>query len=185
MKEPALGMIEFKSIARGIFATDAIAKKAPVKILNTNPICPGKYMVMFAGEVADVEESLKAGNHAGKDLVINDLFLPYIHREVIPAITGTTLIKEFDAIGIIETFSIASCVIGADKAAKASPAKLVEIRLANGLGGKGYFVMTGALADLEASIEAAKEHIQAEGLLAGCEIIAAPHSDLIEKGVYW
>lgn len=185
MNQPALGMIELNSVARGILATDAIAKKAPVEILSTNPICPGKYMIIFAGEVADVEESLKAGLESGNDGIINHLFLPQIHLDVIPAVAGTTEIKEFDALGIIETFSIASCIIGADLAAKTSPAKLVEVRLANGLGGKGYFVMTGKLADIEASIDAAKEHIKTEGLLAGCEIIAAPHPDLIAQGIYW
>lgn len=185
MIKPALGLIEFKSIAKGIFATDAIAKKASVEILSTNPVCPGKYIVIFAGEVADVEESLKAGLEAGDDLVVNDLFIPNLHPDVIPAISGATEIKEFGAIAVIETFSVASCVVGADLAAKASAIKLIEIRLANGLGGKGYFVMTGTLADIEASVEAAKEYIKAEGLLAGAEIIAAPHPDLIEKGVYW
>lgn len=184
MQKPALGLIEFNSVARGMYATDAIAKKAPVTILNSNPICPGKYMVIFAGEVADVEESLKAGVSVGDDGVINKLFLPQIHLDVIPAVAGTTEIKKFDAVGIIETFSIASCIVGADLAAKESAAKLVEIRLANGLGGKGYFVMTGKLADIEASIDVAKEHIKTEGLLAGCEIIPAPHPDLIEE-IYW
>lgn len=185
VKEPALGLIEFKSVARGIITTDAIAKKAPVKILDTHPICPGKYVVIFAGEVADVEESMKAGIKVGGDLVVNELFLPYVHRDIIPAITGTTVIENFGAIGVIETFSIASCVVAADKAAKETPAKMVEIRLANGLGGKGYFVLTGDLADVEASIAVAKGHTQSEGMLAGCEIIPAPHPDLINKGIYW
>lgn len=185
MIEPALGLIEFKSIAKGVFATDALAKKAPVKILTTNPICPGKYMVVFAGEVADVEESLRAGVTAGGDMVINELFIPYLHQDIIPAISGATQIKKFGAIGIIEAFSVASCVMAADIAAKATPIKLVELRLANGLGGKGFFVLTGELADVEASVAAAKEYIKGEGLLAGSEIIASPHPDLVEKGVYW
>ncbi len=182
---PALGMIEFKSIAKGVFATDAIAKKAPVKILTTNPVCPGKYIVIFAGDVADIEESLQAGLAAGSDMVINDLFIPNIHHDIIPAIAGTTDIKNYDAIAIVETFSVASCVIGADRAAKETPIKLIEMRLANGLGGKGFFVMTGTLSDIEASTASAKEYISKEGLLAGCEIIPAPHADLIEKGIYW
>ena len=185
MAEPALGMIEFKSIAKGIFATDAIAKKAAVKIISTNPVCPGKYMVIFAGAVSEVEESLQAGLGAGGDMVINSLFLPYLHEDVIPAISGATKIEKFGAIGVIETFSIVSCVMGADRAAKTAPIKLVEIRLANGLGGKGYFVMTGELADVEVSVAAAIEYIKTEGLLAGSEIIASPHPDLIDKGVYW
>jgi microcompartment protein CcmL/EutN len=185
MKEPALGLIEFKSIAKGIFATDAIVKKAPVRLLSTNPVCPGKYLVIFAGEVADVEESLKAGIAAGGDMVINELFLPYVHLDIIPAISGATEIKEFGAVGVIESFSVASCIAAADIAAKNSPVKLVEIRLANGLGGKAFFVLTGELSDVEVSILAAKEYIALEGLLAGCEIIASPHKDLIEKGMYW
>lgn len=185
MSEPALAMIEFKSIARGIIATDAIAKKAPCRILSSHPICPGKYLVTFAGEVADVEESLKAGLEIGGDLVINSLFLPQVHLDVLPAITATIEIKVFGAIGIIESFSVASCVVGADLAAKASDAKLVELRLANGLGGKAYFVITGKLADVEASIAAAKYYIEFEGLLTAAEIIASPHPDLLARGVYW
>jgi microcompartment protein CcmL/EutN len=73
----------------------------------------------------------------------------------------------------------------ADIAAKATPIQLVEIRLANGLGGKGYFVMTGMLADVEASLEAAKQFVKEQGMLASCELIPSPHPDLIDKGMYW
>lgn len=183
--KPALGLIEFKSIAKGIFATDALVKKAPVTILSTNPICPGKHMVIFAGDVADVEEALAAGIEAAGDMVVNELFLANIHQDVIPAISACSQIEKFGAIGIVEAFSVASCVNGADIAAKTAPIKLVEIRLANGLGGKGYFTLTGELADVEAAVASAKEFIAKEGLLAGCEIIASPHPDLIAKGMYW
>lgn len=185
MKEPALGVIEFKSIAKGIFATDAMAKKAPIRIVSTNPICPGKYLIIIAGEVADVCEAMTAGIEAGGDMIVNELFLPFLHEDIIPAISGSVDIEKFDAIGIIETFSVASCVAAADIAAKNAPIKLVEIRLANGLGGKAFFVMTGELSDIESSLEVAKEHIKEEGLLAGCEIIASPHIDVLKKGLYW
>ncbi|HAZ11522.1 MAG: hypothetical protein A2X86_14125 [Bdellovibrionales bacterium GWA2_49_15] len=183
--EPAIAMIELKSIAKGILATDALVKKAPVRILETHPICPGKYMILFAGEVGDVEEALKAGVAAGGDGIINDLFLPYVHRDIIPAITGTQEVKEFGAIGVIETFSIVSTVMAADIAAKMAPVRLTEIRLAQGLGGKGYFIMTGELFDVEAALEAARNHAAKEGMLAACEIIQSPHPDLISKGIYW
>ncbi len=185
LKEPAIGLLEFKSVARGIFTTDAIAKKAPIKILETHPICPGKYMCLFAGEVADVNESLQEGIKVAGDLLVNDLFLPHVHRDVIPAITGTNHIEEYGSIGVIETFSITSCVVAADIAIKNAPIDLVEIRLANGLGGKAYFVMTGDLADVESSLEAAKKYVSEEGLLTAAELIPAPHPDLIAQGVYW
>lgn len=185
MKEPALGMIEFKSIARGILSTDAMVKKSPVRLLTSNAICPGKYMIIIAGNVADVEESLNAGLEIGRDLVINHLFIPNIHPDIIPSITATTHVKTFKSIAIIETFSIASCVVAADIAAKTTHIQLIEMRLANGLGGKGYFVMTGELTDIQAAHDAAVAHVKKEGLLAGSAIIPDPHPDLIEKGVYW
>jgi len=185
MKEPALGMIEYKSVAKGIYSCDAMVKKAPVRIIETHPICPGKYITIICGQVADVEEAMKAGIESGKDMVIADLFLPHVHRSVIPAMAGAIKIESFGSVGIIESFSAAVCVQAADIAAKATPIQLVEIRLANGLGGKGYFVMTGELADVEDSLESAKQFVKEQGMLAACELIAAPHPDLINKGLYW
>lgn len=182
---PALALIELNSVAKGILVTDAVAKKAPVDILETHPICPGKYLVLFAGDVGPVEESLKEGIARGSDSVVNDLFLPNLHSDVVPAITGCTHIEEYISIGVVETFSVASCVVAADIAAKTANVKLVEVRLANGLGGKAYLVMTGDLHSVEASVEAASKFVISEGALAGREIIAAPHPDLIEKGMYW
>ncbi|MBF0105978.1 MAG: BMC domain-containing protein [Deltaproteobacteria bacterium] len=185
MKDPALGIIEFKSVAKGIKATDDMVKKAPVTVIETHPVCPGKYLIMIGGEVAAVEESMKAGLETGGDMVINHIFLPHIHPSVIPALTGTARVEKFESLGVIETFSVAACVEAADIAAKATPVQLVEIRLANGLGGKAYFVMTGSLPDMESSLERAKDYIKKTGMLAGCELIASPHSEMIEKGVYW
>ena len=185
MKEPALGMIEYKSVAKGITSCDAMVKKAPVRIIETHPVCPGKYITIICGEVADVEEAMKAGIESGKDMVIADLFLPHVHHSVIPALAGATKIEKFGSVGVIESFSVAACVQAADIAAKATPIQLVEIRLANGLGGKGYFVMTGELADIEDSLEAAKQFVKEQGMLAACELIAAPHRDLIDKALYW
>ncbi len=185
MKEPAIGLIEFKSIAKGIAATDVLIKKAPIRILETHPICPGKYMTLFCGDVADVEEALKAGVKEAGDLLVNDLILPNVHKSVIPAITGSVKITKFGAIAIIETFSIVSAIVGADIAAKETQIELVEIRLAQGLGGKAYFVMTGELADVQASFDAAKLYASKDGMLAGAEIIKAPHQELIDKGIYW
>ncbi len=85
---PAIGLIELKSVARGIVVTDVVAKKAPVEILKTHPVCPGKYIVLFAGEVAPVEESLSAGLAAAGDSLVNELMLPQVHEGVISAISG-------------------------------------------------------------------------------------------------
>ena len=185
MKWPALGLLEFKSVARGITSTDAMLKQAPVILLETHPICPGKYMTVICGEVADVEESLKAGIAKAGDLLVNDLFLPQIHKTVIPAISASNKIEKFKSIGILETFSVAACIVAADIAAKTAAIDLVEIRLANGLGGKAYIVMSGELSDVQASLDSAAAYVRKDGLLTACELIENPHPDLIAKGVYW
>ncbi|MBT3236258.1 MAG: BMC domain-containing protein [Bdellovibrionales bacterium] len=185
MKGPALGMIELKSVARGIKVTDGICKKASVDIIQTSAVCPGKYMILFSGEVADVEEAFQEAAAIGRDLVINQIILSQLHPDIVPAISGTTKVAEFKSVGVIESFSISSCVIAADMAAKACDVKMIEIRLANGLGGKGYFVMTGEQYAIEEALSVAAAHIREEGMLAGCEIIENPHPELIEKGLYW
>lgn len=185
MNEPCLGMIEYKSVARGIYSCDAMVKKASVRILETHPVCPGKYLTIICGGVAEVEEAMKVGLETGNDMVVADLFLPFVHRDVIPALAGTAKIENFGSLGIVETFAAATCLQAADIAVKATPVQLVEIRLANGLGGKGYFVMTGELADVEGALAVAKEFAVQAGMLAACELIPAPHKDLLAKGIYW
>ena len=186
MKEPTLGMIELKSVARGIFVTDAIAKKAQVKILEAHAVQPGKYVILICGEVADVEESLKVGIEIGSDLVINQLFLPYIHRSIIPALKGISeKSDQVKSVGILESFSMVSCVAAADIALKNTPVELLEMRLAKDLGGKAYFIISGELPDVQDSIKVSSDYVRKEGMLTAVEVIPNPHPELIEKGLYW
>lgn len=185
LKGPSIGLIELKSIARGMTVTDAMLKQAPVHLLEAQPISPGKYMTLICGEVADVDESLKVGIAGSGDLLINHLFLPQVHSTLIPTLAGTSTVSKYRSIGVIETFSVASCIQAADIAAKTADVNLVKIRLANGLGGKAYFVITGALPDVEASLSAASENVKKEGLLTACEIIQNPHPDFLLKGACW
>ena len=141
MKEPTLGMIELKSVARGIVVTDAIAKKAQVKILEAHAVQPGKFIILICGEVAEVEESLKEGVEVGSDFVINHLFLPYIHRDIIPALKGNLerdkkILRGSWYFGI---FFYGLLCKALDIALKNTPLKLLEVRLAKDLGRKCLF----------------------------------------------
>ena len=67
---PALGFIETASIARGVEALDALLKRARVEVLLTTIVPRGKYLILFGGGVADVEEALKGGlESAGKSVL--------------------------------------------------------------------------------------------------------------------
>ena len=71
MLEPALALIEFSSIATGIQAADAMAKRAPIDLLRSGTVQPGKYLVLIGGQVADVEEALSAGRSVGEACMVD------------------------------------------------------------------------------------------------------------------
>lgn len=177
--QPALGLIELRSIARGIMTCDFMMKKAPVELLEATPYCPGKYSVVIGGLVAPVEASMEVGLQVGGDQVIDHLLISNIHKGVFSAIRGTTEVKKVVSLGVIETFSIASCIIAADVAAKAANVTLIEIRLARGLGGKAFITLTGELDAVEAALGAAKAAIEESGMLTMTTIIPTPHESLI------
>ncbi len=176
--EPALGLIEFNSIAQGIHASDEMIKKAPIRMIESRTVCPGKYIALIVGDEASVEDSVRIGLEVGGHSVVDQLFLPNLHPQVTPAITGTTEISGIIALGVIETFSVAGAVLSADTAVKAAGIRLIEIRLANGLGGKSFFTLTGELPDVLAAVEAGTGIIREEGLLVNQVVLPKPHGEL-------
>lgn len=178
--DPALGLIETSSIARGMVVVDAMVKKAPVRIVEAHPTSPGKWVVVIAGGVAEVEEAMAEGLAVAGDARIDHLFLPQVHEQVPTAMAGGRLVHtpDQDAIAIVETHTVASTVLAADAACKMALVHIVQMRLGQGLGGKAFFVMTGALHDVEAGAEAA-EAVIGRGMLLAREIVPRPHPDFL------
>lgn len=176
MTAPAIGLIELSSIATGMLTLDAMVKKSPVEILRAGSVSPGKYLILVGGEVAEVDEAMQAGLEKAAPFLIDQLFLPYAHATVLPLLKGKLNYDPLDAMAIVETLTVASCLLAADAAAKAAPVRPIEMHLANQLGGKGYFTFTGDQADVEAALEAARAH--AAGHLYSAEIIPLPHPDI-------
>lgn len=179
--EPAIALVEFNSIAAGILAGDAMVKKAPINLLEARTICPGKYMVLIGGLTGPVEESLQAGLAAGGDAVIDHLLLPNVHLAVFPAIAGAVEVNELEALGIIETITVASTIIAGDAAAKAADVRLLEMRLANGLGGKSFVLIGGDVPNVEAALDAGIRLVKQEGLLVRSVIIPQLHPQMRAK----
>ena len=173
---PALGLIELCSIARGLSVCDAMVKRAPVKLLKAHTTHPGKYLVIVRGGVDEVKESMGAGKAASGDALVDQLMLPFPHQEL-ESVLVSAQAPPLVSLGIIETFSVASVIRGADAALKRAAVSAVRLALADGLGGKGYFVFTGDLHDVEEAMEAGCRAV-GEGLLAGREIFANPHPDV-------
>ena len=151
--EPALGLLEFDSIAVGIAAGDAMAKRAPVDVIRAGTVHPGRYLVLVAGAVADVEEALTAGRSSGQEALLDEVFLANVHPDVAAAIGGSLASTSGEALGVIETPTVASIIAAADAGLKGARVRLLELRLADGLGGKGYLLFDGPVSEVEAAVE--------------------------------
>ncbi len=177
----AIGLVELNSIAAGVQTADEMIKVAPVLLIAAMTICPGKYISLVGGEVSAVESSVKRGKEVGDEWVVDTLFIPNVHPDVFPAITGTVSVGAIEAIGIIETFSVASAIVAGDGAAKVAKVRLTELRLAQGLAGKYFVVMTGHVSDVSAGVEAGVTLIRESGMLVKSVVIPRPHHDLKQK----
>ncbi len=173
---PALGLIELCSIARGVLTCDAMLKAADVRLVHAGSTHPGKYTVLVRGGVLETELALNGGVRSAGDTLVDKVFLPNPHESLLAVLQGP-LSPTIDAVGILETYSVASTIRGADAALKAAEVEPISIALAVDLGGKGYFMLTGALHDVQEAMSAGRAAV-GEGLIAGFEIIARPHPDL-------
>ena len=176
----AVGMVEFNSIAAGIDAADQMVKTAQVDPLFFKTICPGKFVAAVTGDVAAVSAAGNAGRETHADALVDWFIIPNIHRDVIGALAGATGITERGALGIIETFSAASIVVASDAAVKAADVQLLDVRVALGLGGKGYALMTGVAA-VNAAVEAGSTAAAESGLLVSKVVIPSPAETVFEQ----
>lgn len=175
----AIGMVEFTSIARGIYAADQMVKTSDVEIITATSVCPGKYIAIVHGDVGAVQDSVAVGEkHAGEYLV-DSIIIPNVSRAIFPAISGTAMPDRIQALGIMESFSLATMIIAADAVLKAANLEPMELRLGNGLGGKAFFTFTGDVGAVEAGVEAGVKIAEEKGLLVNAEIIASPSDRLI------
>lgn len=181
MARNSIGLIELGSIAAGFEVCDAMLKTADVELLLSRSICSGKYMVLIRGEVAAVESSVRAGSQAGHFSIIDSFVIPNVHEDVFPALNGTNKVEDLEALGIIESFSVASLIEGADAAVKTANVKLIEIRLAMALGGKAFVTLTGTVADVRSAVEAGAAVVAAKGLLTNKVVIARPRPELLRE----
>lgn len=153
MAFPALALLEFGSIAAGIEAGDAMVKRAPVGRIHAGTVQPGHYLVLVSGDVASVEEAVAAGESAGQAAWRDTVFLPNVHPDVVTALTGERHIQAADALGVVETQTVAAAIQAADAGIKGAEVALLQLRLADGLGGKGLVLFSGLVADVEAAVE--------------------------------
>ena len=163
----AIGMVEYKTVSAGITAADAMVKTSEVSIIEAQTVCPGKYIVIITGDLSAVTSAVdNAKTMHGKHL-INSFVLGNPHESIFPAIYGAAEIKDVSALGIIESYDASSIIVD-----------LIEVRLARGMCGKSYLMLTGEVAAVEAAIDRAKEAVSDDGMYLDSAVIAHPDAQI-------
>ncbi len=176
-----IGFLEFNSIAKGIEAADIVLKTAQVNLIFSRSGCPGKYYLLFYGEVAAVKASLEAGAQLAGDHVVDSCVIPRVHPQVIRAINLTNLPEQMQAVGVMEYYSVTASIYSADAAVKAADVDLVDVRLGTGIGGKSFVILTGEVAAVSESIKAGVSTPNAQGMLVSSVVIPSPHPELLDS----
>jgi len=177
----ALGLLELDSIAAGVEVADAMVKMAPVAIADAFMVTPGKYVVLVHGDPSSVASSLDAGRAMSQGTLVDSLYIPFLHPQVLPALRREVRLETVEAVGLVETTSVASGVLAADDAAKAAAVRLVHLHVARGIGGKSILLLEGPLHDVQAAVEAAAQRARAAVRLAFTRVIPQPHPDLAAR----
>ncbi len=174
----AIGMVEFVTVSAGMTGADTMIKTADVEIVESATVCPGKYIVIISGELSAVKASVEAAKDKNSEKVIDSFVLGNPHDDIFPAIYGATPPENVEALGIMESFSAATAIVAADAAAKTALVKLIELRLARGMCGKSYLLLTGSVSAVTAAIERAEQEAKDRGMLLDSSVIPRPDNRL-------
>lgn len=175
-----IGFMEFNSIAKGIEVADAVLKAAEVDLIFARAGCPGKYYLLFTGEVAAVKASLDVGAALGENYLVDWCIIPRVHPQVIKAINHTTEPGLVNAVGIMEFFSVTASIYAADAAVKAADVILIDVRLGTGIGGKSFVVFTGEVAAVNEAVCCGIATKNAEGMVVSSVVIPNPRKEIFE-----
>ena len=178
MSVDVIGILELSSMADGFNTLDAVVKESPVIIIKAEPINPGKYLIMITGDVASVEAAMDVGvNIAGKS-IIDHILLKNLDKQIIPAIKSCNAPAEWDAIGFLETKSVAAAVEAADMAVKEADVSIVGIVTGNETGGKALVKISGDIGNLNTAMISTAKMLSSKDQLYRDIIIPGPHVDI-------
>ncbi len=179
----SIGVMEFSSIGVGYRVQDQMLKAADVQVVVARTICSGKYIVILAGGVSEVNSAMAAGLEQAGEALVDHLSLPNVHAGVFPALAQSVMLQESQAqaLGVVETFSGASIIAAADAAAKAADVVIFRIHVAMALGGKGFCLLAGAQHQVEAAVAAAAAEASRRGLLVSQIVIPRPSRELFAE----
>lgn len=183
MNAKSIGLIELSSIAAGFEVCDTMLKAGTVNLLLSRSICSGKYMVLIGGDAAAVQSAVAAGAEAANGCLIDSLVIPNVHQDVFTAMGRTTVVapEHSGALGILESFNVATLIEAADAAVKAANVTLLEVRLAMALGGKAFCTLTGDVSSVQSAVATGRKVIADAGVLVNAVVLSRPHPDVYRE----
>ncbi|MBC8375325.1 MAG: BMC domain-containing protein [FCB group bacterium] len=173
--QDALALIELDSIPAGILTADAMLKEAPVAVLKSGTVHNGKYLILVGGSVAAVGMAFAKGMSRGQDHLLDAVFLPDIHESVYLACLGKRMTCGSEALSVMEVSTVAAILQSSDAAMKGAEVELVELRLADDLGGKSIAIYAGKVEDVEMAINISEKTVENPEKILSQSII--PHVD--------
>jgi microcompartment protein CcmL/EutN len=176
-KSSALAVLDFEDIPTGIYAVDAILKKAPIAFVRAGTVTHGRYLVVFGGSTGSTLESFNEAVAVTGSAILDQAFLPDIHPALFDAVFGTRR-KANGSLLILETETASSIVRAVEAALKGTPVELIEVRLSDaGLAGKGIALVAGTLHDIQSAADLAGQRAR-----VSFRLIPAPH-DVLERDI--
>jgi microcompartment protein CcmL/EutN len=181
----ALALLECSGIADGYGAGDRALKAAEVHLLLCRPVSPGKFLVLFAGAPAAVVPALRAAQEGLTGPALDTLLLPKVEGAILAALAGANPARgepaggaDPGAIGsaacIIECATVATLLAACDVALKSAAVRLQQLRAAVGIGGKAFFVLRGAIDQVECAAAAASGFASAQGRSVETTLLSQP-----------
>jgi microcompartment protein CcmL/EutN len=175
-----IGFLEYISVGKGIEAADLISKNTAIDILLAAPNCPGRYQVLFTGDVGAVKEAVELARSTADFNFLDSLVLPRVDGKVINALYSPSSDDMGDALGVFETMTMTDTIIAADAMVDAANVEIVQLRLGKGLAGKSYVIVTGSVQDVQSSMDTALDEIKEKGVVISAVVIPSLNKDLVK-----
>lgn len=174
-----VGFLEYISVGKGIEAADLISKNTDIDIILASPNCPGRYQILFTGDVGAVEQAVQLARDTADFNFLDSLICPRVDDSVIRALYAPDTTDIGDAVGVFETMTMTAVIVATDTMVKASDVSIVELRLGKGLAGKSYVIITGSVQNVRTAIDTALEGVKERGVLISAVVIPSINPDLI------
>jgi len=176
---PALAMLDLSDIPQGLRVLDALAKEAPVHVIGAGTIQCGHYLIGFCGEVEPVSFAFRRAAEIGGRALHDVVLLPHAEPRIAPAMQEARVRwpAPGDTLGALQAGAPPTMLRAVDAALKGTGVELVQLRVAEGLGGKAIAMLWGETHEVEAAVALACEAF-ARGRPEGCTSSVIRNADV-------